>query len=71
LQKKPVDFVLIPDATHIYGKASECLLKQQGLVDWFTFWLKGEEDSNPVKASQYVRWRELRKENTALSSAAK
>jgi len=61
LLKKPVDFVVIPDAVHIYGRASECKLKQEGLVDWFTFWLKGEEDSDPAKAEQYVRWRELRK----------
>lgn len=71
LQKKPVDLVVIPNGTHIYGKADECMLKQQGLVDWFTFWLKGEEDRKPEKAGQYARWRELRKENTALSSAVK
>src|SRR5260370_712615 len=61
LQKKPVDFVVIPDAAHIYGKPSECMLKQQGVVDWFRFWLKGEEDPDPAKVEQYARWRELRK----------
>jgi len=61
MQKKPVDFVVIPDASHIYGRSSECMLKQQGLVDWFTFWLKGEEDSDSSKAEQYLRWRELRR----------
>ena len=60
LLKKPVDLVVIPDASHTEGKASECMLKQQGLVDWFTFWLKGEEDPNPAKSGQYARWRELR-----------
>jgi hypothetical protein len=30
-------------------------------VDWFCFWLKGEEDADPSKAEQYGRWRELRK----------
>jgi len=30
-------------------------------VDWFCFWLKGEEDTDPAKVEQYVRWRELRK----------
>ena len=34
---------------------------QQSAVDWFDFWLKGEEDPDPDKAEQYVRWRELRK----------
>jgi dipeptidyl aminopeptidase/acylaminoacyl peptidase len=71
LQKKPVEFILIPKAAHIYGKPDECMLKQQGLVDWFAFWLKDEEDPSPEKAGQYARWRELRKENTALSMAAK
>jgi hypothetical protein len=29
-------------------------------VDWFRFWLKGEEDPDPAKVEQYARWRELR-----------
>jgi len=28
---------------------------QQGNVDWFRFWLKGEEDPDPAKAEQYAR----------------
>lgn len=61
LQKKPVDFVLIPSAAHIGVKLSDRILAQQGIVDWFSFWLKGEEDPDPAKAEQYARWRELRK----------
>lgn len=61
LQKKPVHFVLIPHGLHVGGMVSERMLAQQELVDWFTFWLKGEEDSDPAKADQYHRWRELRK----------
>ena len=41
-------------------------------VDWFRFWLKGEEDTDPAKAEQYKRWRELRKlqeENDAKAKA--
>jgi hypothetical protein len=64
LQKKAVDFVLIPDAgdgdNHMLVKPWERKMAQQGLLDWFTFWLKGEQDSNPVKKSQYVRWNKLR-----------
>ena len=33
---------------------------QQTNVDWFVFWLKGEEDPDPAKAETYARWRELR-----------
>jgi dipeptidyl aminopeptidase/acylaminoacyl peptidase len=69
LQRKPVDFVLIPDGVHIGVKPSQRILTQQGLVDWFAFWLKGEEDPQPEKADQYARWRELRefsRQNQAL-----
>jgi hypothetical protein len=47
------------------------MLKQQGLVDWFSFWLKGEEDPETVKADQYARWRDLRKLQKASEAARK
>jgi len=34
-------------------------------VDWFSFWLKGEEDPDPAKAEQYKRWRKLRQQHEA------
>jgi hypothetical protein len=37
------------------------MLSQQTTVDWYGFWLKGEEDPDPAKVEQYKRWRELRK----------
>jgi len=37
------------------------MTSQQTTVDWYCFWLKGEEDRDPAKAQQYARWRELRK----------
>ncbi len=61
LQSKPVDFVYIPDAIHIGVKPSERVRAQERILDWFTFWLKGEENPDPAKAKQYARWRELRK----------
>jgi dipeptidyl aminopeptidase/acylaminoacyl peptidase len=61
LQGKPVDFVYLPGASHLLTKPSDRLVSQQGNVDWFCFWLKGEEDPDPAKAEQYARWRELRK----------
>jgi|SRR5579863_5385825 len=59
--KKPVDLIYIPDGTHILVKPWDRIVSQQGNVDWFCFWLKGEEDPDPAKADQYARWRELRK----------
>ena len=57
---KPVDMVYLPDAAHVIVKPWERVVSQQGDVDWFCFWLKGEDDPDPAKAAQYARWRELR-----------
>jgi len=61
LQQKPVELFVIPEGTHLLVKPWERLASAQGNVDWFRFWLKGEEDPDPAKAEQYARWRELRK----------
>ncbi len=60
LLNKPVDLIFIPHGDHPLLKPWERMTSQQGDVDWFVFWLKGEEDPDPVKAGQYARWRELR-----------
>jgi dipeptidyl aminopeptidase/acylaminoacyl peptidase len=56
---KPVDLIYIPDGEHPLVKPWERMASQQGAVDWFCFWLKSEEDPDPAKAEQYVRWRDL------------
>jgi hypothetical protein len=33
---------------------------QDGVIDWFSFWLTGREDPDPNKRIQYERWRRLR-----------
>jgi hypothetical protein len=58
---KPTDLMLIDYGTHPLSNPAERLASQGGNVDWFRFWLKGEEDSDPAKADQYTRWRALRK----------
>ncbi len=57
---KPVEMIYIPSGDHILEKPWERMTSQQGDVDWFCFWLKGEEDPGPNKAEQYRRWRNLR-----------
>ena len=55
-------------------KPWERMISQQGNMDRFCFWLKGEEDPDPAKAEQYARWRELRtlqEENEKKSGATK
>ncbi len=59
---KPVDFTYIPDGSHILEKPWDRMRSQQATVDWFCFWLKGEEDPSPAKAAQYARWRKLREQ---------
>jgi len=58
--QRPVELVYLPEADHITVKPWERMVSQQGNVDWFAFWLKGDEDPDPSKADQYARWRELR-----------
>jgi hypothetical protein len=57
---KPVEMIYIPEGTHILEKPWERMTSQEGNVDWFCFWLKGEEDPDPEKVGQYQRWRKLR-----------
>ncbi|HEY2468236.1 MAG TPA: hypothetical protein VGI45_10435 [Terracidiphilus sp.] len=60
---KPMELIYMPDAPHLLTKPSERMISQQGNVDWFCFWLKDEENSDPSKREQYVRWRRMRDES--------
>jgi dipeptidyl aminopeptidase/acylaminoacyl peptidase len=64
LQNKPVDFVEIPDGVHLLEQPWDRRIAMQGMVDWFCFWLKGKQDSDPAKTRQYERWRELKRHNS-------
>lgn len=68
LLDKPVDMVMLQDGDHILERPSERFVSLQGNVDWFDFWLKGEEDPDPAKAEQYARWRELRKRHQSQTT---
>lgn len=68
LQDKPVELIEIPDGIHMLEKPWDRRVAMQGIVDWFRFWLKDEEDPAPGKHDQYERWRELRKEGVKDSS---
>lgn len=58
--QRPVDLIVIPDSEHVMTSPGDRMISQGGTVDWLRFWLKGEEDPDPDKAQQYVRWRDLR-----------
>jgi dipeptidyl aminopeptidase/acylaminoacyl peptidase len=59
--QRPVELVYLPEGVHILEKPADRIVSQQGNVDWFCFWLKNEEDSDPRKSEQYFRWQRLRK----------
>jgi dipeptidyl aminopeptidase/acylaminoacyl peptidase len=62
LQGKPVELVVVPEASHLLQKAADRRIVMQGLVDWFMFWLKNEENPDSPNREQFVRWRALRSE---------
>jgi hypothetical protein len=70
--KRPVELVnFYPQGEHELIRPQEKYLSEQSAVDWYSFWIKGEEDPDPAKAEQFARWRELRKlqENEAKAKA--
>ncbi len=60
---KPVEMLFWwkENTPHILVQPAQRYASQQSAVDWFDFWLNGREDTDPTKAEQYARWRELRK----------
>jgi hypothetical protein len=66
---RPVEMTYIPEGTHILERPWDRIISEQGNVDWFCFWLKGEEDPDSTKTEQYKRWRELRALQSRTSSS--
>lgn len=68
--KKPVELLnFYPEGEHILIRPQQRLLSQGSVVDWYCFWLKGEEDPDPAKAEQYSRWRKMKQERDQKSRA--
>jgi dipeptidyl aminopeptidase/acylaminoacyl peptidase len=61
--QKPVELFVIPNirhGVHVLQNPLQRLASQGATVDWFCFWLKGEETADPTKATEYARWRRLK-----------
>ncbi len=58
--EKPMDMLYIPDGSHILEKPWDRRISQGSSVDWFCFWLTGQEDPDPLKAEQYALWGKMR-----------
>ena len=67
---KPVELYMMPGAdlypSHHPQNPGQIMAVQDGIIDWFSFWLTGREDPSPNKREQYARWRAFR-ESQALS----
>jgi dipeptidyl aminopeptidase/acylaminoacyl peptidase len=67
-QKKPVDFLYIPNGQHVLQKPLDRFASQQTNVDWFTFWLLDYERPQSEDPEAYKRWEHLRELRGADSS---
>jgi hypothetical protein len=65
-----IEWLDYPDEGHVKRNPASIWWVHERNLDWFRFWLKDEEDSDPRKADQYFRWREMRKNWEAASAAA-
>ena len=59
-QNKPVELYVFPDDNHVKWQPAHRLAAYTRYVDWFDFWLRDVEDSDPAKAAQYERWRQYK-----------
>jgi hypothetical protein len=59
----PCESYIIPNAepyNHGIQNPRQCFASIERALDWWRFWLKGEEDVTSAKESQYLQWRRLR-----------
>lgn len=62
---KPVEMRVFPGEYHVKFEPKHRAAVYERNVDWFNFWLRDVEDSNPEKLMQYERWRKLREQRDA------
>jgi dipeptidyl aminopeptidase/acylaminoacyl peptidase len=57
---KPAEMIAFAGEIHVKYQPVHKRAVYERNLDWYRFWLKGEEDRDPAKAGQYARWRKLR-----------
>ncbi|WP_428508906.1 alpha/beta hydrolase family protein [Roseateles sp.] len=66
-QYRPVELLMIPGGAHALARPSERMISLQGNVDWYRFWLKGEQreelivpgETTASLKEQYQRWQQM------------
>lgn len=67
---RPIEAYIFPHETHLLYQPIHRFWNFSRQLDWFRFWLKGEEDPDPAKADQYARWRKMRAQRCAWDEPA-
>jgi dipeptidyl aminopeptidase/acylaminoacyl peptidase len=62
-QGRPAELVILPGASHLLERPEDRRVAMQGIVDWFSFWLKNEESEDSLDPQEFLRWKELRDES--------
>lgn len=57
---KPVEAYVFEDEHHVKWQPAHRAALYERSLDWFRFWLKGEEEPTPSKTAMYERWHALR-----------
>ena len=65
---KPVELHIHVNELHVKNQPKHRYEIYERNIDWFRFWLEGEEDPSPGKRCQYSRWESLRKSWTHIAS---
>lgn len=71
IRDRRADLYVFPDEPHQKFQPRHKLAVYERNLDWFRFWLLGEEDSSPGKQSQYARWKLMRSSTSMVSTRAK
>lgn len=66
IRRHRADVYVFPHEQHQKSQPRHKLAVYQRNLDWFRFWLLGEEDADPAKASQYATWRQMRQNLPAV-----
>lgn len=59
-QGAPVAMYVFPGENHVKWQPAHRRAVYERNVDWFDFWLKGQENQNSSKYEQYILWRKMK-----------
>lgn len=60
VRRSQADLYVFPHEPHQKFQPRHKLAAYERNLDWFRFWLRGDEDAHPAKAGQYAYWRRMR-----------